>query len=101
MDEEDKKRYKSITGAIIHLGQISCYNILFAVNQHARAMSKPSKASSYIATWPGPSTLITYTIEDGSSLQPTLTQTGAIILKMATQLFRLSLRLPMAPLASR
>ena len=43
-DAEDKKLYLSITGAIIHLEQYSRYNILFAVNQLAKAMSNPSKA---------------------------------------------------------
>ena len=44
LDEEDKKRYQSITGAIKCLRQVSSYDILFAVNLLARAMPKPSKA---------------------------------------------------------
>ena len=41
LDEETKKRYKTITGAVMYLGQVSRYDILFSVNQLARAMSKP------------------------------------------------------------
>ena len=44
LDEQGKQRYQSITGALMYLAQISRYDILYAVNQLARAMSKPSKA---------------------------------------------------------
>ena len=44
LNEEDKKRYQSITGAVMCLGQASHYDLLSAVNQLVRAMSKPSKA---------------------------------------------------------
>ena len=44
LDEEGKRRYQSITGAAIYLAQACRCDILYTVNQLARAMSKPSKA---------------------------------------------------------
>ena len=41
---EGKQKYQSITGAMMYLAQASRYGILYAINQLARAMSKPSKA---------------------------------------------------------
>ena len=41
LDEQEKQRYQSIAGALMNLAQISRYDILYAVNQLARAMSKP------------------------------------------------------------
>ena len=43
VNEGGKRRYQSITGAAI-LTQIFRYDILYAVNQFVRAMSKPSRA---------------------------------------------------------
>ena len=43
-DEEGKRGYQSIAGATMYLAQVSRYDILYAVNQLARGMSKPSKA---------------------------------------------------------
>ena len=59
LNEEEKRRYQSITGAGMYLAQVTRYDILYAVNQLARAMSKPAKAhmgrpSNCFATWPGP-----------------------------------------------
>ena len=44
LDPAAKKRYQAITGSLIYLAQVTRYDIQFAVNQLARAMSKPSKA---------------------------------------------------------
>ena len=44
LDGQGKQRYQSIAGALMYLVQVSWYDILYAVNQLARAMSKPSKA---------------------------------------------------------
>ena len=44
LDEQGKQRYQSIAGVLIYLAQVSRYDILYAVNRLARAMSKPSKA---------------------------------------------------------
>ena len=44
LDEQGKQLYQSIAGALMYLAQILQYDILYAVNQLARAMSKPSKA---------------------------------------------------------
>lgn len=44
LDKEDKKRYQSITGDNIYLGLLFPYGALFAVNQLAMTLSKPSKA---------------------------------------------------------
>ena len=44
LDEEGKRRHQSIVGATMYLAQVSRYDILYAVNQLARGMSKPSKA---------------------------------------------------------
>ena len=41
---EEKQRYQIITGAVIYLAQVARYDILYAVNQLARATSKPAKA---------------------------------------------------------
>ena len=43
-DEEGKRRYQSIVGASMYLTQVSRYDILYAVNQLERGVSKPSKA---------------------------------------------------------
>ena len=42
--KEEKQRFQAITGSVMYLGQVTRYEILYAVNQLARAMSKPSKA---------------------------------------------------------
>ena len=44
LDKKDKKRYQSITCAVMYLEQVSRHDIFFADNQLARAVSKPSKA---------------------------------------------------------
>ena len=44
LDEESKRRCQPITGAAMYLAQVCRYDILYTVNQLARAMSKPSKA---------------------------------------------------------
>ena len=46
LDEEDKKRYQTITGAVMYLGQVSRYDNLFAVDQLTRKMSKKSPHGS-------------------------------------------------------
>ena len=44
LDEQGKQRCQSIAGALMCHAQVSRYDILYAVNQLAGAMSKPSKA---------------------------------------------------------
>ena len=44
LDEQGKHRYQFIAGALMYLAQISRYDIVYAVNQLARTISKPSKA---------------------------------------------------------
>ena len=44
LNEEEKQRYQAITGAVMYLAQVTRYDILYAVNQLARTMSKPAKA---------------------------------------------------------
>ena len=44
LDEREKQRFQSIAGALMYLAQVSRYDILYAVYQLARVMSKPSKA---------------------------------------------------------
>ena len=44
LDAEQTKRFQAIVGSVIYLAQVTRYDILFAVNQLARAMTKPSKA---------------------------------------------------------
>ena len=44
LNEEGKRRYQTITGAAMYLAQVCRYDILYTINQLARAMSKPSKA---------------------------------------------------------
>ena len=44
LDAERTKRFQAIVGSVIYLAQVTRYDILFAVNQLARAMTKPSKA---------------------------------------------------------
>ena len=44
LNEEGKRRYQSIADAAMYLEQVCRYDILYIVNQLARAMSKPSKA---------------------------------------------------------
>ena len=43
-NDEEKRRYQGITGAVMYLTQITRYDSLYAVSQLARAMSKPAKA---------------------------------------------------------
>ena len=44
LNEEEKRRYQTITGAVMYLAQLTRYDILYAANQLARVMSKPAKA---------------------------------------------------------
>ena len=44
LNEEEKWRCQAITGAVMYLAQVTRYDILYAVNQLARALSKPAKA---------------------------------------------------------
>ena len=44
LNEEEKRRYQAITGAVMYLAQLTRYDILYADTQLARAMSKPAKA---------------------------------------------------------
>ena len=58
LNNEDKQRFQAITGSVMYLGQMTRDDILYSVNQLARAMSKPSKAHMTAAkhlfsTWPG------------------------------------------------
>ena len=48
-NHEDKKSYQSITDAVMYLGQVSRYGVVFTVNQLARAMSNPSKVHMGVA----------------------------------------------------
>ena len=41
---EEKWRYQAITGAVMYLAHATRYDILFTINQLARAMSKSAKA---------------------------------------------------------
>ena len=43
LDPTGTELYQSITGSLIFLSQCTRYDIIYAVNQLARAMSKPSK----------------------------------------------------------
>ena len=107
LDEEGKKRDQSITGAVMYLEQISRSGAFFSVNQLARETSKSSKAhmgaaKSLLRYLAGSGIFsISYTSQEGSSMQPTLTQNGATIPIMANQRLRVSLCSPMAPLTSR
>ena len=44
LNKEDKRRFQVITGSVKYLVQVTRYDIGYAVNQLARAMSKTSKA---------------------------------------------------------
>ena len=44
LNKEETPRFQAITDSVMYIGQVTRYNILCAVNQLARAMSKPSKA---------------------------------------------------------
>ena len=44
LDGEEKWRYQAITGVVMYLAQVTRYDILFTVNQLARAMPKPANA---------------------------------------------------------
>ena len=41
---EQSQRYQAITGSVVYLAQITHYDVMYAVYQLARMMSKPSKA---------------------------------------------------------
>ena len=47
---KEKQRLQPTTGSVMHLGQVTRYDILYAGNQLARAMAKPSKAHKAAAT---------------------------------------------------
>ena len=42
--KEEKQRFQAITGSVMYLAQVNRFDILYAVNQPARAISKSSKA---------------------------------------------------------
>ena len=44
MNKEGKRLFQAITGSVMYLGQMTRYDIGYAINQLARAISKPSKA---------------------------------------------------------
>ena len=44
LNKEDKRRFQAFTGSVMCLGQVTRYDIGYAVNQLARTESKPSKA---------------------------------------------------------
>ena len=44
LNKEHKRRFQAITFSVMCLGQVTRYDIRYAVNQLARAMCKPSKA---------------------------------------------------------
>ena len=44
LNEDEKLRHQAITGAVMYLAQSIRYDILYAVNQLARALSKLAKA---------------------------------------------------------
>ena len=44
MNKEDKRRFQATTGSVMCLGQLTRYDIGYAVNQLARTMCKPSMA---------------------------------------------------------
>ena len=44
LNTEQTQRYQAIPGAVMYLVQITPYDVMYAVCQLARAMSKPSKA---------------------------------------------------------
>ena len=44
LNKEDRRRFQAITGSVMGLGQVTCYDTGYAVNHLARALSKPSKA---------------------------------------------------------
>ena len=44
LNEKENRRYQAIIGAVIYPAYIARYDILYAVNQLARVMSKPAKA---------------------------------------------------------
>ena len=44
LNTEQTQRYQAITGSVTYLAQITRYDVMYAVCQLARAMSKPSKA---------------------------------------------------------
>ena len=50
LDEEGKRRYQSIVDAAMYLEQVSRHDILYAMNQLARGMPKPSKPRMGAAT---------------------------------------------------
>ena len=43
LNKEGKRRFQAITGSVMYLGQVTRYDIGYAVNQLARVVSKPSK----------------------------------------------------------
>ena len=44
LSKEEKQRFQAITGSVMYLGQVTRHEIIYAVNQLARTMSKPAKA---------------------------------------------------------
>ena len=44
LNEKEKRHCQAITGAVMYFTQVNRYDILYALNQLARAMSKPAKA---------------------------------------------------------
>ena len=49
LNEEGKRRYQSVTNAAMYLAQVCRYDILYTVNQLARAMFKSSKVHMGVA----------------------------------------------------
>ena len=104
LDEEGNRRFQSIVGATMYLAQVSRYDILYAVNQLARGMSKPSKAHMGAAKhllryWPGPRTSLSPTSREGLSSPPSPMPIG--VMTQTTPSQRTSSRAQMAQSISK
>lgn len=44
LSKDYKQRFQATKGSVMYRGQVTRYDILYAVNQLARVMPKPSKA---------------------------------------------------------
>jgi len=89
LGDEGKRRHQSIVGATMYLAHLSRHDILNAVNQLARGMSKPSRAHMVVAKHllrylPGPTTS-SITSRENLSSPPSQMPTGVIPQTTANQ----------------
>lgn len=81
LNEVDKQRFQAITGSIVFLTQVICYDCMYAISQVAQGMSEPPKAhmaaAKHLLRYLAGTTNFSIVYKDASTSRRTPTLTGA------------------------